>query len=185
MMTELSLNVLDVAENSTKAGATLVTIIVDADLSLDRLTITIEDNGCGMDEEQVSRVTDPFYTSRTTRKVGLGVPFFKYAAECTGGTFSIRSEKGQGTLVTAVFVLSHIDRMPLGDISATIFTLITCHPETHFVYIYRYNGHEFTLDTRELREILGDVSFQEPEVSAFIRDYLTENKLETDGGALI
>lgn len=185
MMTELSLNVLDVAENSTKAGASLVSITVDADTALDCLDISIEDDGCGMDEEQVKRVTDPFFTSRTTRKVGLGVPFFKYAAECTGGTFSIRSEKGKGTLVTARFVLSHIDRMPLGDISATIYTLVTCHPETNFVYTYRYNGHEFTLDTRQLKEILGDVSFQEPEVAEFIREYLTENKLETDGGALI
>ena len=183
-MTELSLHVLDVAENSARAGASLISITLDTDESLDRLVITIEDNGCGMSEEQVRLVTDPFYTSRTTRKVGLGVPLFQYAAECTGGSFSICSKEGLGTTVTAVFVLSHIERMPLGDISATIQTLITCHPEIDFVYLYRYNGREFTLDTRELRNILGDISFQEPEVSAFITEYLTENKLETDGGAV-
>lgn len=183
-MTELSLNVLDVAENSAKAGASLIAITVDTDTALDRMVITIDDDGCGMNTEQAARVTDPFFTSRTTRKVGLGVPFFKYAAECTGGSFSIRTGEGQGTTVTAVFVLSHIDRMPLGDISATIHTLITCHPEIHFVYSYRYNGNAFTLDTRELRAILGDISFQEPEVSAFITEYLTENKQETDGGAI-
>ena len=184
MMTELSLNILDVAENSVRAGASLITITVDTDTTADRITIIIDDDGCGMSDEEVQRVTDPFFTSRTTRKVGLGVPFFKYAAECTGGSFCIRSKKGQGTTVTAVFVFSHIDRMPLGDISATVKTLITCHQDIHFLYRYSYNGKEFTLDTRQLREILGDISYEEPEVSSFLTEYLTENKLETDGGAV-
>lgn len=183
MMTELSLNVLDVAENSTRAGASLVEITVDADFPSDRLTIVIRDDGCGMTPEQVARVTDPFFTSRTTRKVGLGVPFFKYAAESTGGSFGIVSAPGAGTTVTAVFVLSHIDRMPLGDITGTIHTLVVYHPDTDFLYTYRYNGREFRLDTREFRQILEGVPFDAPEVSAYIRDYLTENKLETDGGA--
>jgi len=184
MMTELSLNVLDVAENSARAGASLICITVDTDTSRDRMIISIEDDGCGMDEEQAEKVSDPFFTSRTTRKVGLGIPFFKYAAECTGGSFSIVSQKGRGTLVTAEFILSHIDRMPLGDISATIHTLITCHQEIDFNYTYRYNGRAFTLDTRQFREILGDIPFDTPEVSAYITEYLTENKLETDGGTL-
>ncbi len=177
------MNILDVAENSTRAGASLVSISVDADTAADRLTVVIEDNGCGMTQEQVSRVTDPFFTTRTTRKVGLGVPFFKYAAESTGGSFSIKSQPGAGTTVTAVFVLSHIDRMPLGDISGTIHTLVVYHPDTDFRYTYRYNGRSFALDTREFREILGDVPLDTPEVSSYIMDYLTENKLETDGGA--
>ena len=100
MMPEISLNILDVAENSTRAGATLVTITVDADFEADQLTVTIEDNGCGMTPEQVERVTDPFFTSRTTRKVGLGVPFFKLAAESTGGSFSIQSISWPGTSPT-------------------------------------------------------------------------------------
>ena len=183
MMTELSLNVLDVAENSTRAGAKLVTIEVDTDTAADRLTITITDDGCGMNREQVAKVTDPFYTSRTTRKVGLGIPFFKEAAELTGGTFSIQSEPGKGTAVTAVFVLSSIDRMPLGDISSTIHTLVIYHPETDFVYHYRYNSKTFTLDTREFREVLGDVPFSTPEVAGYIMEYLTTNKTETDGDA--
>ena len=183
-MPEISLNILDVAENSTRAGASLVDITVDADTVSDRLTIVIKDNGCGMTREQVSQVTDPFFTSRTTRKVGLGVPFFKYAAESTGGSFSIESRLGEGTEVTAVFVLSHIDRMPLGDITSTIHTLIVYHPETDFLYRYCYDGTAFTLDTREFRQILGDVPFDTPEVSEYIKEYLTENKLETDGGAL-
>ena len=184
MMTELSLNVLDVAENSTRAGASLVQITIDADTLSDQLTITIADDGCGMTPEQTAQVTDPFFTSRTTRKVGLGVPFFKYAAEAAGGSFSIESQLGIGTTVKAVFVLSHIDRMPLGDISATIHTLVVYHPETDFVYRYRYNDSSFTLDTREFRQVLGDVPFDMPEISAYIMDYLNENKQETDGGAV-
>ena len=182
-MTEISLNILDVAENSTRAGASLVTITVSADTAADRLTVIIDDDGCGMTEEQVAHVTDPFFTTRTTRKVGLGVPFFKYAAESTGGSFTIQSQPGVGTTVTAVFVLSHIDRMPLGDISSTIHTLVVYHPDTDFRYIYEYDGKSFTLDTREFREILGDVPFDTPEISSYIMEYLTENKLETDGGA--
>lgn len=181
-MTELSLNVLDIAENSTKAGAALVTITVAADTAADRLYITIEDNGCGMTEEQVNRVTDPFYTTRTTRKVGLGVPFFKQAAEGTDGSFSITSTPGVGTTVCAEFGLSHIDRMPLGDINATIHTLILMHPNCDFLYRYRYNEREFTLDTREFREILGDIPFDQPEISAYIKDYLAENEAEVNQG---
>lgn len=184
MMPEISLNILDVAENSTRAGASLVEITVDADQTTDRLTITIADDGCGMTAEQVAKVTDPFFTSRTTRKVGLGVPFFKLAAESTGGSFSIESEPGVGTTVTAVFVLSHIDRMPLGDITSTIHQLIVYHPDTDFLYRYIYNGTAFDLDTRQFREILGDVPFDNPEISSYIKEYLTENKLETDGGAI-
>lgn len=184
MMPEISLNILDVAENSTRAGASLVQLTVDADTAADRLAVIIEDNGCGMTAEQVAHVTDPFFTSRTTRKVGLGVPFFKYAAESTGGSFTIESQPGKGTTVTAVFVLSHIDRMPLGDISSTIHTLVVYHPETDFLYRYSYNGASFTLDTREFRQILGDVPFDTPEISDYIMEYLTENKLDTDGGAV-
>ena len=161
----------------------MVTITVDADFTSDRLSIVIDDNGCGMTPQQVEQVTDPFFTSRTTRKVGLGVPFFKLAAESTGGSFTIRSEPGVGTTVTAVFVLSHIDRMPLGDINTTIHTLVIYHPDTDFVYRYRYNDRSFTLDTREFRQVLGDIPFASPEISAYIMDYLSENKLETDGGA--
>ena len=146
------------------------------------ILIDIEDNGCGMTPEQVERVTDPFFTSRTTRKVGLGVPFFKYAAESTGGSFQIESTIGVGTTVTATFTLSHIDRMPLGDINSTIHTLVVYHPDTDFVYQYRYNGKSFTMDTREFKEILGGISFDTPEISAYILEFLNENKLETDGG---
>ena len=185
MMPEISLNILDVAENSTRAGATLVTITVDADFEADQLTVTIEDNGCGMTPEQVERVTDPFFTSRTTRKVGLGLSFFKLAAESTGGSFSILSDPGKGTLVQAQFVLAHIDRMPLGDITGTISTLILFNQDIRFRYVYQYDGKSFVLDTNDLREILGDIPFDNPEVAGYITSYLEENKQETDGGVLL
>lgn len=184
MMPEISLNILDVAENSVRAGADLIRITVSVKPEDDTLTVVIADDGCGMTKEQERQVTDPFYTTRTTRRVGLGVPFFKQAAEGTGGSFRIESEKGKGTTVTAVFGLSHIDRMPLGDISSTIHTLIVFNEKIDFVYTYGYDGRSFTLDTREMRTILGtDVSFAGPEVSSFIREYLETNKAETDGGA--
>ena len=184
MMTEISLNVLDITENSVKAGATLINITVNADTAKDRLTITIDDNGCGMTPEQLSKVTDPFFTTRTTRKVGLGVPFLREAAEAAEGTFTIESEPGVGTKDTATFRYSSIDRMPLGDISATIQQLIVYHPETDFLYTYSYDGASFVLDTREMKEILGGVSLAEPEVAAYILEYLEENKRECDGGAV-
>lgn len=136
-----------------------------------------------MSEEQLSHVTDPFYTTRTTRKVGLGVPFFKMAAESAGGSFSIHSQIGEGTEVTAEFGLSHIDRMPLGDINSTIHNLIVYHPDTDFCYTYTYNGASFTLDTRQMKEILGGIPLNTPEVSAYILEFLNENQKETDGGA--
>ena len=178
------MNILDVAENSTRAGASFIRITVDIQPETDRLTVIITDDGCGMTSEQLERVTDPFYTSRTTRKVGLGVPFFKLAAESTGGSFRMESEPGKGTTVTAVFALGHIDRMPLGDMTATIHTLIQGHPATDFLYVYRCGNKEFSLDTREMRAILGDVPLTAPEISSYLKDYLTENKLETDGGSV-
>lgn len=185
MMTEISLHILDAAENSVRADASLISILVWVDRGNDRLTAVITDDGCGMTKNETLKVTDPFYTTRKTRRVGLGIPFFKYAAECTGGDFSIQSIPGQGTSVTAVFQLSHIDRMPLGDINGTITTLITCNPDKDIHYIYRYNDSSFELDTRNFRKILGDIPFDEPKISSFIKEYLRENKLETDGDAAI
>lgn len=184
-MTEISLNILDVAQNSISAGAKLIEISVVADIKSDTLTVVIKDNGCGMDEEKLKKVIDPFFTTRTTRKVGLGIPFYKLAAENTGGTFNITSQLGLGTTVTAVFGLSHIDRMPLGDINFTIHTLVTLNSEIDFYYLYEIDERSFTLDTKEFRKILGDIPFNSPEVSAYINDYLNENKQVVDGGMVI
>lgn len=184
MMPEISLNILDVAENSVRANASLVEITVDVQPEDDVLTVIIKDDGCGMTKEEAERAADPFFTTRTSRKVGLGIPFFRQAAECTKGSFQIDSEKGKGTTVKAVFRLSHIDRMPLGDISSVIYTLVVFNENISFCYTYRYGEKDFVLDTRSMREILGEeVSFREPEVSAFIKEYLESGKAETDGGA--
>lgn len=182
MMTEISLNILDVAENSTRANAKVVQITVEVNERNDLLTVVIEDDGCGMSEEQLEAVQDPFFTTRSTRKVGLGVPFFKEAALDAGGTFDIRSSLGVGTVVTATFQIGNIDRMPLGDITGVIHQLVVYHPESDFVYKYVFNDKSFEMDTREFREVLGDIPFDSKEVSDYIRDYLTENKLATDGG---
>lgn len=185
MMPEISLNILDVAENSIRADASLIEILVSVQVEEDQLRVVVKDNGCGMDEEQARRVQDPFFTTRKTRKVGLGVPFFKQAAECTGGSFLIQSKKGSGTVVEAVFKLSSIDRMPLGDINSVVYTLIVFNQTVDFIYTYEFNKNSFVLDTREIREILGEVPFQSYEVSSFLKEYLRENKQETDGGAEI
>ena len=184
MLPELSLHILDIAQNSVRAKASLISIVVTVVPSRDLLTIEISDNGTGMTKEQLSQVTDPFFTTRTTRKIGLGVSFFKMAAENCDGSFSIQSEIGKGTRVSASFVLSHIDRMPMGDLVRTIHTLITMNPQTDFVYHYTYEDRSFHMDTKEFRKILGDVSFAEPEVSKFILSYIKENQWEIDQGVL-
>ncbi|MDF2610311.1 MAG: histidine kinase [Lachnospiraceae bacterium] len=185
MMTELSLNVLDVAENSLRAKADFIQIYLEINSKQDSLTIVISDNGIGMTTEQVAQAMDPFYTTRTTRNVGLGIPFFKYAAESTGGNFSIQSTPGKGTMVQAEFKLSHIDRMPLGDMTSTIYTLITFNINVDFLYTYIVDDKSFLLDTREFRHILGNIPFNEPEIASYIKDYLQENKEEVDGGRYI
>ncbi len=177
MMTELSLNVLDIAQNSIAARASLIKITVSINTKEDTLTIIIWDNGCGMEEDLLNKVVDPFYTSRTTRKVGLGIPFFKYSAEITGGRFHITSEVGNGTTISGIYQLSHIDRMPLGDMVSTIHTLITFNQDIDFIYDYEVNDKSFQLDTREIREILGDIPFHVAEVSNYIKEYLIENTL--------
>ncbi|MDD3140493.1 MAG: ATP-binding protein [Lachnospiraceae bacterium] len=185
MMPEISLNILDVAENSVRAKATLIIIEVSIYSDKDILEVIIKDDGCGMTSEQVECVIDPFFTTRTTRKVGLGIPFFKLAAESTGGNFEITSEKGKGTSVKAIFKLSHIDRMPLGDINATIHMLVTFNESIDFYYRYTFNKNSFVLDTKEIREIVGAVSFRTLEISRFLKEYLDSNKDEVDGGKKI
>ncbi len=182
-MRELSLNVMDVAQNSVRAEATLVYITVEESDRDDFLKITISDNGCGMTDEQVQQVTDPFFTTRTTRKVGLGVPLFKMSAEQTGGSFSIQSEVGKGTETCAGYVKSHVDMTPLGDINSTISILIRCNPDIDFVYTRSTDKGSFTLDTRELREVLQGVSLDTPDVIEWIEQFLEEQTENICGGA--
>ena len=175
MMPEISLNILDVTQNSVTAGASLIHISIAGDSAADRLTVEISDNGCGMTEEQVRNVTDPFFTSRKTRKVGLGIPFFKMAAEITGGSFRIRSRVGEGTVTTASFVLSSINRMPLGSMADTMSVLIGPNPHIDFVLTMEQDGRGFVMDTRSFREVLGDIPLSEPQVLNYIESYIREN----------
>ena len=174
-MRELSLNVLDIAQNSIVANASLVTVEAIESTALHKLTLRIADNGKGMTQEQLDAVRDPFFTTRTTRKVGLGIPLFKMAAEMTGGTLEIESAVGKGTTVTAVFKTDNVDFTPLGDMTSTIVTLITMNTHIDFVYNFIKDEHEFSLDTRKLKEILGDVSLSEPSIALWLTEYINEN----------
>ncbi len=178
-MKELSLNILDIAENSVKAQADLIKIMIDE--AGNRLTLTITDNGCGMTPEFLEMVTNPFCTTRTTRPVGLGLPLLKMAAEQTGGYMTIQSKhqslhpNDHGTVVSAVFYKDHIDFTPLGDVVATVETLIQGHPEPDFIFVHNYNGQAVSLDTREVREVLGtDIPLNSYEVIKWIAQYLKQ-----------
>lgn len=179
-MKELSLNILDIAENSVKARASLTQILLSE--TANTLTLTIADDGCGMDAETVRRVTDPFYTTRTTRSVGLGLPLLKLEAEMTDGTLDVVSRHeaefpdNHGTTVTAVFHTDHIDCPPLGDVIATMTTLIQGHPDTDFLFRHDREGRESVeLDTRELRLVLEDVPLDSYEVLQWIDGFLKES----------
>ena len=174
-MRELSLNILDIAQNSISAGASLITIEVSENTTDNTLLIGIYDNGKGMSEEQVKSVIDPFFTTRTTRKVGMGIPLFKMAAEQTGGRLEIKSELGVGTEVKAYFKTDSVDFTPLGDVASTIQMLITMNTDRDFVYKHIVNEKEFVCDTREIKEILGDVPLDTYEVSQWLKDFITEN----------
>lgn len=183
-MRELSLNVMDIAQNSVRAKASVIEIEITEDTEQSTLEIKITDDGCGMSEEQVKSVIDPFFTTRTTRKVGLGIPLFKMAAEQTDGYLDIKSQLGKGTVVTAKFISSHMDMTPLGDINSTISILIRCNPDTNILFTHSVDDKTFTLDTRELKEVLGDVPLDTPEVMQWIDDYLKEQTEILYGGAL-
>lgn len=177
-MKELSLNILDIAQNSIKAGAD--TIRIELTESANRFEIRITDNGCGMKPDFVQNVTNPFTTTRTTRKVGLGIPLFKLAAEQTGGTLTISSKhesehpQDHGTVVTAVFDPTHLDFTPLGDIASTITILIQGSPDLHWIYTHTKENGCVSLDTDELKAVLGDVPLDTFEVLAWIGDYIKE-----------
>ncbi|MBR6510330.1 MAG: sensor histidine kinase [Clostridia bacterium] len=177
-MKELSLNILDITENSVKAGAGLTEIKISE--TADTLTITITDNGSGMTDEVLKTVDDPFYTTRTTRKVGMGIPLLKLEAEQTGGNLEISSKHisnfpdNHGTVVKALFYKNHIDFTPLGDVVSTITTLIQGHPDTDFLFIHIKEDNEVSLDTRELREVLEGVPLNTYEVIKWIEENLKE-----------
>lgn len=179
-MKELSLHILDIAKNSTRARADKIQITVDEKSAKNLLTITIEDNGCGMSEEFLKKVKDPFATTRTTRKVGLGIPLFEAAATASGGGLEISSKEGVGTVLSARFELDNIDRAPLGDMAGTMTTLISGSPNVNFIYKHIKDEKTFVLDTNEIKEVLGEVPLDTPEVLLWINDYLKEGLLSLD-----
>lgn len=173
-MREIALHILDIAENSVAAGASRVHIEVEENGETDKLKITVEDNGRGMDAQMLAHVTDPFVTTRTTRKVGLGIPLFKAAAEACNGYLHITSTLGEGTRLETEFQRSHIDRMPLGDLAGTVRNLVIGHPEVNWVFCYRSATQTFEFDDNPIKQELEGLSLTEPTILAFIRQLLQE-----------
>lgn len=169
------MHVMDIAQNAVAAGAAHTSITLRLDEREDRLDLTVEDDGRGMTSQQARAALDPFYTSRTTRKVGLGLPLLRLTAQLTGGDVSIESTPGKGTRVNAWFGLSHIDRPPLGDMAGTVSALMQANPDREFCYTLHVNEKSFAVDSREIKQILGDVSLAQPEVALFLREYIQEN----------
>lgn len=174
-MRELSMHILDLAQNSISAGATRIEIEVSAGTKSDALAISVKDNGRGMSREFAEKVTDPFTTTRTVRKVGLGIPMFAEAARACDGELAVESSPGQGTTVTATFRLSHIDRAPLGDIASTLVALIAANPDIGIRYAQRVDGEEFVLDTDEIKAELDGVPINEGPVLKWIGEYVADN----------
>ncbi len=173
-MKELSLHILDITQNSLLAQATLVSLFIyESDLE-NTLTITINDNGTGVSKERQEAILDPFVTSRTTRKVGLGLPLFKAAAEQCDGAFSIESQLGRGTKIVATFKKDHIDRVPLGNMADTVMTMVMSFGAVDLYYEHTYNQKSFKFDTRDVKEALAVESLNEAEILSWIRDTIKE-----------
>ena len=177
-MKELSLHILDIVQNSIKADAKNITVTIVESIDEDKMTITVEDDGCGMSEEFLARVRDPFTTTRTTRKTGMGISLFEAAAQQTGGGLDITSKEGEGTTLTVWFVLSSIDRAPLGDMAGTMETIIGGAPDIDYIYRHVTDKGEFELNTKELRQMLGDVPLNVPDILSWINGYIEEGLSE-------
>lgn len=182
MMRELSDNIMDIAQNSIAAGASLTEVAVTVSHEANLITITFTDNGCGMSEEMVKAVTEPFTTTRKTRKVGLGLPLLQQTALMTGGDLKIASTVGVGTVVTATFGLDHIDRPPMGDVAGAWFSLVVMNPDTDFLFTYDYDGNVFTFDTRIIRATVDPLPLNHMEISAWIKECIYQEIKELHGG---
>lgn len=182
-MNDISLHIIDVIQNSVYADATLITLLIDEDINRNVLVVEIGDNGRGMTQEQVNRLGDPFFTSRTTRKVGMGIPLFRQAAEQAGGELVVNSSVGCGCVVRAVFEHDNIDRPPLGDVANSFVLMVAANPELDFVLEYRYNGDVYIFDTREVKEVLEGLPLNDPSVIRMLTDMVRTNveDLKADG----
>jgi anti-sigma regulatory factor (Ser/Thr protein kinase) len=175
---ELSLHILDALENSLEAGASQVTLIIEEDLAADRLTFTITDNGRGMDAETMKKVLDPFFTTRTTRHVGLGLPLFAAAARRCNGDLTVESGVGKGTMVRATFQHSHIDRAPLGDVQSSLLSFLLAERPVDLHYVHRVNTRQFEFDTADIRAELGNVPLSHPAVREWLSEFIAEGERE-------
>lgn len=182
MMRELADNILDIAQNSISAQASLVEIAITVSHADNRIVFVFRDNGRGMSEELLRTVAEPFTTTRTTRKVGLGLPLLRMTASMTGGDFSIGSRLGEGTTVCVSFGLDHIDRPPMGDVPGALYTLVLTNPDVDFLFTYDYDGEVFTFDTRAVREAIAPLPISHPEITAWIRDCLYQDISQLHGG---
>jgi len=174
-MKEICENIIDIVNNSISAGATVVEIEIEENADRELLLLSVTDNGKGIDADTLKNISDPFYTTKIRKKVGMGIPLLKFHAELTGGNFKIESQPGKGTVVRAVFGLHHVDRQPLGDITGTLLLFLTGNPEIHLIYKHVINAHSFTLDSLEVKNALGDVKFNRPEVRTVLKDYIQSN----------
>lgn len=181
-MNELSLHLIDIIQNSVSAGATLIALRITEDTAADLLTLEVEDNGHGMTREQVEKLSDPFFTTRTTRRVGMGIPLFRHSAEQAGGSLDVWSEPGAGTRVRAVFVRSHIDRPPMGDLPASFILMVSANPDIDFLLEYGIDGRTYRFDTVEAREALDGISVSEPAVVRMLTEMVRENIKDISAG---
>ncbi|MDH6344158.1 hypothetical protein M2480_003022 [Parabacteroides sp. PFB2-12] len=172
-MNNISFHITDITANSIRAGATVIDLIL-VDKQGNR-SVTVSDNGCGMDAETLYQVTNPFYTTRTTRKVGLGLPFLKQNVEQTGGEFNAWSKPGEGTRITAIFRSDHIDCPPWGDLPETIALLITGNPDVDIRFCYETATHEFAISSKEITEALDGIPLSHSQVSAWLTEMIREN----------
>jgi hypothetical protein len=178
-MRELALHLLDIAENSVAAKAQNITIFVNEDSAGDRLQMKVVDDGIGMDEATVARVIDPFFTSRTTRKVGLGLPFLKQAAESCNGDMQIQSTPGKGTQVKVEFQRSHIDRMPLGDLASTFLSLLIANPGINWDFNYVVDGREYQFESSPVIQALEGIPLTEPSILSYLRESIESGVADT------
>ncbi|MEC9485751.1 MAG: ATP-binding protein [Candidatus Izemoplasma sp.] len=176
-MNELSLHILDICENSISANASLIEITIEESTTQNTYTITITDDGHGMNKKTLSQVSDPFFTTRTTRKVGLGISLFKLACELTGGTFQIDSIEKEGTLIKAEFVRDHINRAPVGDIEETLTVLLMNDAGIDIRYVHMIDHQTYYFDSREVKQILNDVPITDYNVILWIKNNIKEGLL--------
>lgn len=182
-MKDLSMHIIDIVQNSIEAGAANIKLFITENTANDDFTIEITDNGRGMDQETVFKVIDPFFTTRKTRRVGLGIPLLKAAAERCEGKLELDSSPGTGTRVTATFRHSHIDRAPLGNIIDAIINLVAAYPQLDLLFCHKINSQEIIFDAKELREQLEDVPLNNPAVVSWLKKYLTESYAAVSGKA--